>query len=68
MKMDMKLFIIAGEVSGDIHGGKLVAELKKQNPDITLSGIGGDQMMQHGFNAIYHIRQMAYLESFSYSC
>lgn len=57
----MKLIIIAGEVSGDIHGGKLVAELKKQNPEIELSGIGGDQMIQYGFNAIYHIKQMAFL-------
>ena len=57
----MKLLIIAGEVSGDNHGGNLVAELKKQNPNIELSGIGGDQMIQHGFEAIYHIRQMAFL-------
>jgi lipid-A-disaccharide synthase len=57
----MKLVIIAGEVSGDIHGGKLVAELNLQNPEIEISGIGGDQMIQHGFKAIYHIRQMAFL-------
>jgi len=57
----MNIVIISGEVSGDIHGGKLVAELKKQNSDIELSGIGGDQMIQHGFKAIYHIKQMAFL-------
>jgi len=57
----MKLIIIAGEVSGDIHGAKLVAELKAQNPDIKLSGIGGDHMIVSGFSAIYHIRQMAFL-------
>lgn len=57
----MRIVVISGEVSGDIHGGKLVAELKKQKPGIELSGIGGNQMIQHGFNAIYHIRQMAFL-------
>ncbi len=57
----MKLIIIAGEVSGDIHGGELVAELVKQNSDIELSGIGGDRMIEHGFQTIYHIREMAFL-------
>jgi lipid-A-disaccharide synthase len=57
----MKIVIIAGEVSGDIHGGKLVVELMQQNPGIEVSGIGGDQMVQHGFKTIYHIRQMAFL-------
>ena len=57
----MKFIILAGEVSGDNHGGNLVAELKKQHPEIEFSGIGGDQMIQHGFEAIFHIRQMAFL-------
>jgi lipid-A-disaccharide synthase len=57
----MKLVIIAGEVSGDNHGGKLIAELKVQNSNIELSGIGGDKMIRTGFQAIYHIKQMAFL-------
>jgi lipid-A-disaccharide synthase len=57
----MKIVIIAGEVSGDNHGGKLIAELKAKNSNLELSGVGGDKMIQNGFQAIYHIKQMAFL-------
>ena len=39
----MKLLIIAGEVSGDNHGGNLVAELKKQRGDPSDSTSEGHQ-------------------------
>jgi lipid-A-disaccharide synthase len=57
----MKLVIIAGEVSGDIHGARLVRSLISRNDSIGLSGIGGDLMVKEGLNAIYHINQMAFL-------
>jgi len=57
----MKLVIIAGEVSGDIHGAKLVRSLVSKIGSIELSGIGGDLMIEEGLNAIYHINQMAFL-------
>lgn len=42
--MATKLLVIAGEASGDLHGGHLLRELKKRQPGITLVGIGGDSM------------------------
>ncbi len=39
-----KLLVIAGEASGDLHGGHLLHELKKRRPDLTLVGIGGASM------------------------
>jgi len=56
-----KLVIIAGEVSGDIHGAALIAALKARIPDLELSGIGGDLMVAQGLKARFHIREMAFL-------
>jgi lipid-A-disaccharide synthase len=56
-----KLMIIAGEVSGDIHGAHLMAALKSETPLLEFIGIGGDLMIREGLDASFHIRQMAFL-------
>jgi len=56
-----KLMIITGEVSGDLIGGSLIIELKSLNPDLEVTGIGGDRMKAAGMNLIYHTDQMAFL-------
>jgi len=53
--------IIAGEVSGDLHGAALITELRKIDPDIEIFGIGGDMMQAAGMKIIYHINRMAFL-------
>ena len=55
------LMIIAGEVSGDLHGSSLVKELKKMDKSINIYGIGGDRMKAEGMELIYHINKMAFL-------
>jgi lipid-A-disaccharide synthase len=40
--------IVAGEASGDQHGAKLVAELRRSNPAIFFCGIGGKAMASAG--------------------
>jgi lipid-A-disaccharide synthase len=40
----MKLFLIAGEASGDLHGSNLIKALKKKDPSIALQFWGGDLM------------------------
>ncbi|MDR2907294.1 MAG: lipid-A-disaccharide synthase, partial [Bacteroidales bacterium] len=40
----MKLYIIAGEASGDLHGSNLVRELKNLNANLQIRGWGGDLM------------------------
>ncbi len=43
-----KIFISAGDISGDIHAAKLVRELKKLIPDLQIIGIGGDNLIKEG--------------------
>lgn len=44
----MKLFVIAGEPSGDRLGGALMAGLRELRPDIGFQGIGGPAMEAEG--------------------
>ncbi len=53
--------IIAGEVSGDLHGGFLVRALKNIDKEMEVCGIGGDKMKAEGMDVIYHINKMAFL-------
>lgn len=55
------LMIIAGEVSGDLHGAHLIKEILKMNPAVRIFGIGGDKMQAAGMQAAYHINKMAFL-------
>lgn len=43
-----KLFIITGEHSGDQHAANVVKEIKKNNPDIIIEGIGGKNLKDAG--------------------
>lgn len=59
--MGKKILIIAGEASGDLHGASLVKALKAQDPGLELFGVGGEKMKAEGFEALFHINQMAFL-------
>ncbi len=43
-----KIFVITGEYSGDIHGGKVVNLIKEQNPNICVEAIGGENLKNAG--------------------
>lgn len=51
--MTKRIFIIAGEASGDFLGGQLLQSLKKQHPDIEIAGIGGNQMEAQGLKSLF---------------
>ena len=58
----MKYFIIAGEASGDLHGSRLIAELKRRDPEAQFRFFGGDLMAQAvGAEPIVHYRNMAFM-------
>ena len=49
------IMILAGEPSGDIHGGHLCRELKNISPGIQLFGMGGPKMEETGFEVVHRI-------------
>lgn len=56
----LKIFVVAGEHSGDALGGKLIHALKKQYPsDITFAGVGGEDMAREGFSSLFPIEDVA---------
>ncbi len=44
----MKIFLIAGEPSGDLLGARLMAELKRKDSSLEFCGIGGPRMIEQG--------------------
>ena len=40
----MRIFVVAGETSGDTHAAALLAELKSLHPDLQISGLGGPKL------------------------
>jgi lipid-A-disaccharide synthase len=54
----LKLFILAGEPSGDRIAGDLVGRLKRQVP-IELSGVGGHELQAHGMRSLYPMNDLA---------
>lgn len=47
-----RFMIVAGEASGDLHGAHLVCALRKQFPDLSVTGIGGDHLRQAGVSLL----------------
>ena len=54
-----KVMIVAGEPSGDLHASHVARQLKARCPDITLFGMGGDQMEAASVKLDLHIRDSA---------
>ncbi len=46
---DVSIALVAGEVSGDMLAGRLLAGLRPQLPNARFHGIGGPRMMEQGF-------------------
>ena len=61
IKSKTNILIIAGEVSGDMHGAALIHELKKIDRNIEFFGIGGNLMKNEETYLLYHINRMAFL-------
>ncbi|MDO9110370.1 MAG: hypothetical protein Q7U40_06910, partial [Desulfatirhabdiaceae bacterium] len=47
-----RIFLIAGEASGDLHGSNLVKALKAKSQNIVFSGIGGQAMQDAGVEIV----------------
>lgn len=59
--MPPKIFIIACEPSGDIHGSYLARELRKLDPSCELSGLGGPQMREADVDLLFDMTRISAL-------
>lgn len=57
----LKLYIIAGEASGDLHGSNLVKALKRQKNDLQVRAWGGEMMDAAGAEIVKHYRDLAFM-------
>ena len=57
----MKIYIIAGEASGDLHGSNLMKALLRQNPSIDFRFWGGDKMTAIAGEPVKHIKDLAFM-------
>lgn len=47
--MPKKIYVIAGEASGDLHGANLIRALEKESPEaLEIYGVGGDRIRETG--------------------
>jgi len=57
--MSRRLFLIAGEPSGDRLGASLMAGLKQLDPDLEFSGIGGPLMQAEGLCSLFEMSDLS---------
>jgi lipid-A-disaccharide synthase len=58
-----RILIVAGEVSSDRYGARLVAKLKAMygSDELSFYGTGGDEMQKAGVHLICHVRELAHI-------
>ncbi|MGA2298554.1 MAG: lipid-A-disaccharide synthase, partial [FCB group bacterium] len=54
-----KIFIVAGDSSGDRYAGRLMAEIKSRKPGIQFLGIGGEEMLKAGLKSIVPLEKIS---------
>ncbi len=61
-----QILIVAGEASGDLHGGHLVQALRTQHPQLLFEGVGGKHMQEAGVSTLYDISRMGGMGLFEF--
>jgi lipid-A-disaccharide synthase len=54
-----KILMVAGEVSGDLHGAHLMEAILCVDPKVRFFGIGGDRLEKMGMRLLYHSRSLS---------
>ena len=61
----MKLTVVAGEASGDLHASEVIRELRKLDRSLEVSGIGGDLLAREGVKLVHHAGEMGIVGFFN---
>lgn len=57
---ELRVFIVAGEVSGDIIASRFMNSLRKLSPfPVRFTGVGGAMMSQHGLSTLFPMEDIA---------
>jgi lipid-A-disaccharide synthase len=56
-----KIFILTGEPSGDKLASKVISKLKKNDPDIEYSCVGGTHLNSLGIKSIFDLKEITYI-------
>jgi lipid-A-disaccharide synthase len=56
-----KLFVLAGEASGDLHGAGVLKSLKRLEPSLDVFGIGGKHIQAVGARLLYSVEQINFM-------
>jgi len=54
-----KIMLVAGEVSGDLHGAHLVEAIHRIAPEVQFFGVGGEGLAREGMKLLYHAHSLA---------
>ncbi|MFN7266395.1 MAG: lipid-A-disaccharide synthase [Bacteroidota bacterium] len=57
----MKIYLIAGEASGDLHAGNMLKALKQIRPETECRAWGGDNLTEAGATVVKHYRDLAFM-------
>lgn len=55
----MRLFVSAGEPSGDLHASNLIHALRQREPNLDVHGFGGERMTAAGCRLLYPLSNLA---------
>ena len=55
----MRIGVVAGEVSGDILGARVLAALRQHYSDIVFEGVGGPLMQAQGLHSLYPMERLS---------
>lgn len=61
-----RILVVAGEASGDLHGGNLVQSLKQLQPNLKFEGVGGTHLQKAGLHTLFDIDRMGGMGIFEF--
>jgi lipid-A-disaccharide synthase len=59
VRRSLRLFLVAGEPSGDALGARLMEAIAESHPDVRFSGVGGPLMEARGLRSLFPLSDVA---------